>query len=58
VLDAGWTYGFVGAPAGGLLLADYLATGKVPPVLAPFLPERLVTRRFIEEGSLVVVPET
>ncbi len=58
VLDAGWTYGFVGAPAGGLLLAEYLATGQVPPPLAPFLPERLVSGRFIEEGSLVVVPET
>jgi sarcosine oxidase subunit beta len=58
VLDAGWTYGFVGAPAGGLLLAEYLATDAVPPLLAPFLPERLRTGRFIEEGSLVVVPET
>ena len=54
ILDCGWVYGFMGAPAAGALLAEAIATGTVPPPLAPFGLERLRTGALIREGSLVV----
>ena len=54
ILDCGWVYGFMGAPAAGALLAESIAGGTVPPLLAPFALERLRTGALIREGSLVV----
>jgi sarcosine oxidase subunit beta len=54
ILDCGWVYGFMGAPAAGALLAESIADGTVPPLMAPFGLERLRTGAPIHEGSLVV----
>jgi sarcosine oxidase subunit beta len=54
ILDCGWVYGFMGAPAAGALLAEAIAGGAVPAVLAPFALERLRSGELIREGSLVV----
>ena len=54
ILDCGWVYGFMGAPAAGALLADSIAGGMVPELLAPFGLERLRTGALIREESLVV----
>lgn len=57
VLDCGWVYGFMGAPGAAALLAEQIATGRTPEVLAPFGIERLRSGRFIPERSLVVTSE-
>lgn len=57
ILDCGWVYGFMGAPAAGALLAELVAGGHVPPLLAPFSIERLRTGALIEERSLVISGE-
>ena len=54
VLDCGWLYGFAGAPAGGMLLAEAIVAGRVPALAAPFSLERLREGRLIRESSLVV----
>ena len=54
MLDCGWLYGFAGAPAGGMLLAEAIVTGQVPELAAPFSLARLREGRLIREGSLVV----
>ena len=54
ILDCGWVYGFMGAPATGALLAESIAGGTVPTLMAPFGLERLRTGAPIREGSLVV----
>lgn len=54
VLDCGWVYGFMGAPAAGALLGELVATGRTPALLAPFGLQRLREGRSIEEPSLVV----
>jgi sarcosine oxidase subunit beta len=54
ILDCGWVYGFMGAPAAGALLAEAIAGDAVPALLAPFGLERLRTGALIREGSLVV----
>jgi glycine/D-amino acid oxidase-like deaminating enzyme len=54
ILDCGWVYGFMGAPAAGALLAEAIAGGSEPPLLAPFALERLRTGALIREGALVV----
>lgn len=56
-LSAGWVYGFMGAPAAGLLLAEAITTGQVPDVMRPFGVERLRDGTAIEEESLVVPRE-
>ena len=53
-LSAGWVYGFMGAPAAGLLLAEAITTGRVPEAMRPFGIERLREGTVIEEESLVV----
>jgi sarcosine oxidase, subunit beta len=57
ILDCGWVYGFMGAPGAAALLAEYVATGRMPEVLAPFGIERLRSGRLIPETSLVVSAE-
>jgi heterotetrameric sarcosine oxidase beta subunit len=53
-LDCGWVYGFMGAPAGGAMLGELIATGRTPALIAPFAVERLREGRLIHEPSLVV----
>ena len=57
LLDCGWVYGFMGAPGAAALLAEYIVTGRMPEVLAPFGIERLRQGRLIPETSLVVSAE-
>jgi sarcosine oxidase subunit beta len=56
ILDCGWVYGFMGAPAAGALLAETIIEGNAPALLAPFSIDRLREGRLIKEGSLVVPP--
>lgn len=55
-LDCGWAYGFMGAPGAAMLLAESIAEGRTPALLAPFAVERLAEGRLIAEASLVVAP--
>lgn len=49
-LDAGWgTWGFKATPVCGLRMAETVATGKVPEILAPFALERFA--RFAQVGE-------
>ncbi|MBW1867414.1 MAG: FAD-dependent oxidoreductase [Deltaproteobacteria bacterium] len=57
ILNCGWVYGFVGAPAAGELLAQYILTGKVPLEIQPFTIERFQKGEFIIDQSLVVPSE-
>jgi len=54
ILDCGWVYGFVGAPAAGNLLAQYILTGNMPPEIQPFNIERFEKGKLIIDRSLVV----
>jgi sarcosine oxidase subunit beta len=56
-LDCGWSYGFMGAPGAGRLLAEAITSGRTPELLAPFSPGRFAAGRLIAEGSLVVTRE-
>jgi sarcosine oxidase subunit beta len=56
VLDVGWgTYGFKAGPAAGLRVAEYIATGKVPPVLQPFRLSRFAEMRPVGEKAAAAV---
>lgn len=54
IMDCGWVYGFVGAPGGGKLLAEYILTREVPSEIRPFSPERFKTGQLVIDSSLVV----
>jgi sarcosine oxidase subunit beta len=54
VLDCGWVYGFMGAPAGGKFLADYILSGKMPTEIAPFGLERFKTGKLVHDQSLLL----
>jgi sarcosine oxidase subunit beta len=54
ILDCGWVYGFMGAPAAGKFLADYIISGQMPPEIAPFGLERFETGKLVPDKSLVV----
>jgi heterotetrameric sarcosine oxidase beta subunit len=56
-LDCGWVYGFMGAPAAGMLLARAIATGELSDVVSPFQLRRFREGRHIVESSLVVAPQ-
>ena len=53
ILDCGWVYGFMGAPAGGKFLADYIVSGEMPPEIEPFGVERFATGKLVYDQSLV-----
>lgn len=57
VLTIGWVYGFMGAPGAADLLAEAIVSGHIPPILAPFSPQRVLDGRLIAETSLVVPSE-
>jgi sarcosine oxidase subunit beta len=54
VLDCGWVYGFVGAPAAGRYLADYIISGEMPQEIEPFYYRRFQDDRAIQDRSLAV----
>ncbi len=49
-LDAGWgTYGFKATPASGKFMAQAIATGTVPEIIAPFGLDRFATMDLVNE---------
>ncbi|MGD8523752.1 MAG: FAD-binding oxidoreductase [Desulfobacterales bacterium] len=57
ILNCGWVYGFMGAPAAGKLLADYILTGEMPAEIRPFGLARFKSGQLILDSSLVVPSE-
>jgi sarcosine oxidase subunit beta len=56
LMTVGWgTYGFKAGPASGELMAQRIATGKVPPTLAPFRLERFYENRLVGEKAAASV---
>jgi sarcosine oxidase subunit beta len=55
-VSAGWgTYGFKAAPIVGVTLAELLATGKTPDLIAPFALERFHTDTLVSELAAAAV---
>jgi sarcosine oxidase subunit beta len=55
-LSAGWgTYGFKAAPIVGYTLADLVATGQTPDLIAPFALERFHTDTLVSELAAAAV---
>jgi sarcosine oxidase subunit beta len=54
ILDCGWVYGFMGAPAGGKYLAEYIISGEIPVEIAPFGLERFKTGKLVHDQSLLL----
>jgi sarcosine oxidase, subunit beta len=55
-LSAGWgTYGFKAAPIVGTTLADLVATGRTPDLIAPFALERFHTDTLVSELAAAAV---
>jgi sarcosine oxidase subunit beta len=54
ILDCGWVYGFMGAPAAGKFLAEYILTGQMPLEIAPFGLERFEAGKLVPDRSLLV----
>jgi sarcosine oxidase subunit beta len=52
--SAGWSYGFAGAPAGGLVLARAIAKGQIDQAMAPFALDRFERGKAIEEAGIVL----
>jgi len=51
-LSSGWgTWGFKAIPASGLAMAELVATGKVPPLIAPFALDRFARDQAISERA-------
>lgn len=56
ILDVGWgTYGFKAGPVSGRRIAELIATGAVPEVIAPFSIERFATDGLIGEKAAAAV---
>jgi sarcosine oxidase subunit beta len=56
ILDVGWgTYGFKAGPVAGRRVAELIATGQTPAVLAPFSIERFATGSLIGEKAAAAV---
>ena len=53
--SAGWSYGFAGAPAGGLLLARAIAKGDFDERMRPFALDRFERGKAIEEAGIVLI---
>ena len=55
-VSAGWgTYGFKAAPIVGTTLAELVATGKTPELIAPFALERFHTDTLVSELAAAAV---
>lgn len=51
-ISSGWgTWGFKAIPASGILMAELLASGKVPPLMAPFALDRFRWDRAVPERA-------
>jgi sarcosine oxidase subunit beta len=56
LISAGWgTYGFKAAPIVGKTLAELVATGRTPELIAPFALERFYEDRMVSELSAAAV---
>ena len=56
LLSAGWwTYGFKAAPIVGTTLAELVATGRTPDLIAPFALERFRTDTLVSEVAAAAV---
>ena len=56
LVSAGWgTYGFKAAPIVGKTLAELVATGRTPVLIAPFALERFHTDRLVSELAAAAV---
>jgi len=56
ILDVGWgTYGFKAGPVSGRRIAELIATGRVPDLIAPFTIERFATDGLIGEKAAAAV---
>ena len=56
ILDVGWgTYGFKAAPAAGYRVAELIATGRTPELIAPFSIERFANDRLLGEKAAAAV---
>ena len=56
LISAGWgTYGFKAAPIGGLTIAELVATGRTPSLIAPFSLERFYTDTMVSEVAAAAV---
>jgi sarcosine oxidase subunit beta len=56
LLDVGWgTYGFKAGPAAGARVAEFIATGTVPPVLRPFRLGRFADMEPVGEKAAAAV---
>ena len=52
VLNCGWgTWGFKAAPIAGKSIAELVATGRTPPLIAPFTPSRFAEGRLVNERA-------
>ena len=55
-VSAGWgTYGFKAAPIVGTTLAELVATGRTPALIAPFALERFYSDALVSEFAAAVV---
>jgi sarcosine oxidase subunit beta len=56
MLDSGWgTWGFKASPICGVTMAQLIATGKVPELIAPFTLERFSTDTMVPEKGAAAV---
>ncbi len=56
ILDVGWgTYGFKAGPVSGKLVAELIATGKVPKLMQPLLLERFYNDALVGEKAAAAV---
>ena len=44
-------WGFKTAPVAGRSMAEHIATGKVPAVMSPFLPDRFRNDRMVPDAA-------
>ncbi len=55
-VDCGWgTYGFKAAPISGVCMAEAVATGRTPELIAPFSPSRFRERKLVSELAAAAV---
>jgi sarcosine oxidase subunit beta len=57
-MDVGWgTYGFKAAPISGKCMAEMIATGKAPDLIAAFTPSRFRTGELLGEKAAASVSQ-
>lgn len=54
ILSCGWGgYGFMGGPAGGDVVAEWMLTGVMPEEMRPFTAERFKTGKLVKDPSII-----